>query len=220
MKKTLVVCALSVLMLGCVTTSTVLKLDPLTLDGQKHTKQEGLKTIVSAKNVQVTMRPTTDTYSPEDRPKLVFSVKSTAGSFTFSPKNIQVFVDGNPHKVFTYNELVADIKALVEKDKAKAEKVKEAQYMSGGSSGDMNTSSANKEYNTKLYRIEQEAAEALKELKANALKNQRVSPGEEYSGQVTIEKIPNPEQTHEIKVIVTVNKEKHEFLLNQVTIQQ
>jgi hypothetical protein len=219
MKKTLVACALCVLMLGCVTTS-MLKLDPLTLDGQKHIKQDGLKTIVSTKNVHVTMRPATDIYTSEDRPRLVFSVKGTAGSFTFSPKNIQVSVDGAPHKVFTYDELLADIKAQLKEKKEKAEKVKEAQYMSGSGGGGMGTNSANQQYKTTLTRLEQEAAAAEKELKATALKNIRVSPGKEYSGQVTIEKIPNPEQTHEIKIIVTVNKETHEFLLNQVTVKQ
>ena len=44
--------------------------------------------------------------------------------------------------------------------------------------------------------------------------------GTEYSGQVTIETIPNPAETHEIKVIVTVNKETHEFLLNQVEVKK
>ena len=109
MKKTFVAFVLCVLMLGCVTTS-MLKIDPLTLDGQKKTTQEGLKTIVSEKNVHVTIRPATDIYSSEERPRLVFGVKSTAGSFMFSPTNIQVFVDGNPHRVFTYEELVADIR--------------------------------------------------------------------------------------------------------------
>jgi archaellum component FlaG (FlaF/FlaG flagellin family) len=219
MKRTLVAFVLCVLMLGCVTTS-MLKINPLTLDGQKKTTQDGLKTIVSEKNVLVSVRPATDMYTTEERPKLVFSVKSTAGSFMFSPANIQVFVDGNPHRVFTYEELVADIKEQVEKDKEKAEKVKEAQYMSGGSGGGMGTQSANKQYQTTLYRIEQEAADAIKELDATALKNKRVSPGTEYSGQVTLEKIMNPAQTHEIKVIVAVNKETHEFLLNQVEVKK
>ena len=218
MKKTLFAFALCALMLGCVTTST-LKLNPLTLDGQKKLTQEGVKAISSEKNVLVTIRPATESYTSEDRPRLVVNVKSTAGAFMFSPENIKVFVDGNPHRVFTYDELVAGIKEQEQKEKEKAEKVKEAQYMSGGSGG-MSTSSANKQYNTTLYRIEQEAAEALKQLDAVALKNLRVSPGKEYSGQVTIEKIPNPEQTHEIKVAVTVNKETHEFLLNQLAVKQ
>lgn len=218
MKKTVFVFALCMLMLGCVTTS-LLKLDPLTLDGQKKTSQEGIKTIVSEKNVHVAIRPATETYTSEDRPKLLVSVNSTAGAFTFSPQNIQVFVNGNPHRVFTYDELVADIKEWEKKEKEKAEKVKEAQYMSGGGGG-METSSANKEYNTTLYRIEQEAADSLKELNATALKSGRVLPGKEYGGQVTMEKIPNPEQTHEIKLIVTVNKETHEFLLNQIEVKK
>ena len=218
MNKTLVGFILCVLMIGCVTTST-LKIDPLTLDGQKKSTQDGLKTISSEKNVLVTIRPATETYTAEDRPKLVLSVNSTAGSFMFSPKNIQVFVDGNPHHVFTYDELVADIKDKENKAKERAEKLKQSSYMDGGG-GAMGTTGANKQYDADIYRAEVEAANALKELSATALRNIRVLPGKEYSGQITIEKIPNPVQTHEIKVIVTVNKETHEFLLNQVEVKK
>ena len=214
MKKTVFTIVLCLLMLGCVTTS-MLKLDPLTLDGQKKSTKDGFKTVTSEKNVHVTIRSATDVYTSEDRPKILVSVYSTAGAFTFSPKNIQVFVDGNPHHVLTYDELVADVKEKEKAAKEKAEKVKNSQYMGGS-----NASVANNQYTATLNKIEKETIDALKELDANALKSIRATPGKEFSGQVTIEKIPDPSQKHDIKMIVTVNKETHEFLLNQVVVQQ
>lgn len=218
MKKMFLAFVLVVLMPGCVTTS-LLKLDPLTLDGQKKTKIEGVKAVVSEKNVHVTIRPATETFTSEDRPRFVVSVLSTAGAFTFSPQSLQVFVNGNPHKVFTYDELAAGIREKESDEKKKAEKLKEAQYMSGGGGG-MNTTTANEQYNSTLYRIERETLEALKELDATALKSIRAEAGKEYSGYVTMETIAEPSLTHEIKVIVTANKETHEFLLNQVEVQK
>lgn len=214
MKKTVFAIALGMLMLGCVTT-TMLKLDPLTLDGQKKSSQDGFKTVTSEKNVRVKVRSATDTYTSEDRPGLGISVYSNAGAFTFSPKNIQVFVDGKPQRVFTYNELVADVRENQMAEKEKAEKIRNAEQMGGGG-----VNNANDQYFAMLNMIEKETVSALKELDATYLKSIRVTPGQEYSGHVTIEKIPDPSQKHEVKMIVTVNKETHEFLLNQIVVQK
>ncbi len=88
--------------------------------------------------------------------------------------------------------------------------------MSAGQAGGLNTVSTNENYNKMLSRIEIETQSSLKEVNATALKNIRVQPGKQYSGQVTIGKIPDPNLSHEIKVIVKANGETHEFLLNQV----
>jgi hypothetical protein len=219
MKKLFFAFVLCVLMSGCVTIST-LRLDPQPLTGQKKVSQEGVSAVVSEKKVTVTVRPSTDTYSSEDRPRLVVGVYSTEGSFTFSTNNIQVFVDGNPHRVFTYDELVADVMHQEKIAKDKAEKLKEAQYMTGGSGGGLSTDNANKQYTTSLYKAEKDARDALKDLNDTALRDLRVLPGKQYTGYVTIEKITNPSQSHEIKVIVTADGEKHEFLLNQVEVKK
>lgn len=216
MKKMLFAFVLCILILGCVTTST-LRLDSQTLTGQKKVSQEGVDAVVSEKKVVVTVRPSTDTFSSEDRPTLVVGVYCTENPFNFSPNNIEVFVDGNPHRVFTYDELVADIKEQEGVEKKKAETVKQSQYASGAGGG-MATGNANKQYNTSLMAAEKRAYNALKELAATGLKNIRVLPNKQYSGHVTIEKIPNTSLSHEIKVIVTVPGEKHEFLLNQVKV--
>ena len=82
----------------------------------------------------------------------------------------------------------------------------------------MATTSANFQMNSRLNALEKKTEKSLKDLRANALKDFTVMPNTQYSGHVTIEKIPNPSKSHEIKVIVTVIGEKHEFLLNQVMI--
>jgi hypothetical protein len=216
MKKMLFAFVLCLLVQGCVTTS-MLRLDPQAQTGQKKESQEGVDAIVSEKKVLVTVRPSTNTYSSEDRPTLVVSVYCTEEPFNFSTKNIQVFVDGNPHRVFSYDELVADIREQEKTAKEKAQKMKEAQYMTGGSS--MSTTSANSQYTANLIKIEDNTIKSLKDLDANSLKDIRVLPGKQYSGHVTIEKIPNTSQSHEIKVIVAALDDTHEFLLNQVEVK-
>lgn len=217
MKKILITLISCMVLFGCVTTST-LKLDPRPLTGQEKVSKEGVSAVVSKKDVLVTIRPASDTYSSKERPKLVVSLYCTEGSFTFSPENIEVFVDGTPHKVFTYNELAADIKSQEKKAKETAERVRDSQYMSGGEIGGVENDFAIKEYESTIYRINKETLSSLKELNATALKNIRVQPGKRCGGCVTIEKIPNPDQSHEIKVIVKANGETHEFLLNQVEV--
>jgi hypothetical protein len=93
----------------------------------------------------------------------------------------------------------------------------EAQYSTPGG-GAMATDSANKQMQARIRAIEKNTKKSLEDLDATILKNTRVLPNTQYSGHVIIEKIPNPSQSHEIKVIVTVAGEKHEFLLNQVEV--
>ncbi len=101
---------LGLLLQGCAATKT-LTLDPLALDGQQKVLQEGVETIISPRKALVAIRPGTNTYSSEGRPTFVVTVlNGTDESFEFSTEDIQVFVDGEPHKVFTYDELVADVK--------------------------------------------------------------------------------------------------------------
>ena len=214
MKRNIIALILCMVLFGCVTTST-LKLDPQTLAGQEKVSKEGVSTVVSKKDVLVSVRPSSDTYSSVERPKLVVSVYCTEGSFTFSPENVQVFVDGNPHHVFTYRELVDDIKEKERMEKDKAEKMRKAQYMNTGASG-ASASVSNNQYTANLNEIERKTYDALKELEITALKSITVQPGKQCGGCITIEKIPDPTLSHEIKVIVKANGETHEFLLNQV----
>lgn len=96
------------LLQGCATT---LKLDPVALDGQQEIFQEGTKTLISAKQSLVAIRPSSTTYQSDKRPTLVVSVlNGRDDQFNFSTEDIEVFANGHSVKIFTYDELVAEIK--------------------------------------------------------------------------------------------------------------
>lgn len=112
MEKRIIVFVLSLAVLliqGCVTVKSY-RLTPEVLSGQKVNEQQGVKRIVSNKKAgAVYVRSSRDTYTQDDYPAIevgVFSEKS----FDFSPDDIKIFVDGNPHKIMTIDEMVADIK--------------------------------------------------------------------------------------------------------------
>ena len=66
---------------------------------------------MSPKKALVAIRPEAKTYSSDDRPTIVITVlNGTEKPFDFSTENVRVFVDGDSHKVFTYDELVAEVK--------------------------------------------------------------------------------------------------------------
>jgi hypothetical protein len=212
MKKIIFTFVLCLLIQGCAPTLTY-KLDPQVLNGQEQISQEGTKAVISQKKARVAIRPLTDTYSLEDRPAFVISVYATEEPFNFSTENIQVFVDDNRHRVFTYDELVADIKEQERASIKKAEAWKSSQYMDGG--GDFVT----KEYDSRINTIQKKTRNSLENLDATMLRKTTVFPNNWHSGHVTIEKIPNPAQPHKIKVIVTAAGEEHEFLLNYFMVQ-
>ena len=108
MRKIIFVFVLIFFLQGCATT---LRLDPVATDGQQEIYQEGTKTLISAKNSLVAIRPSANTYQSSQRPTLVVSVlNGTEKPFNFSTENIDAYVNGKPVKVFTYDELVAEIK--------------------------------------------------------------------------------------------------------------
>lgn len=108
MKRLLTIAILGFLLQGCAST---LKLEPHALDGQQRIFQEGVEAIISPKAALVAIRPSATTYSSEGRPTIVVTVlNGTEEPFNFSTEDVQVFVDGEPHKVFTYDELVAEVK--------------------------------------------------------------------------------------------------------------
>ncbi len=108
MKRLLLVFITVLFLHGC---ASSLKLDPYALDGQKEIYQEGVESIISPKKSLVAIRPAESIYSSGNRPKIVITVlNGTDEPFNFSTENVQVFVDDNPHKVFTYDELVAEVK--------------------------------------------------------------------------------------------------------------
>ena len=68
--------------------------------------------------------------------------------------------------------------------------------------------------------IEIETEKTLAALNAVMLKKTTVLPNKWHRGYTAIEKIPDPARPHEIKIIVAVAGEEHEFLFNHSKIQQ
>ncbi len=93
---------------GCATT---LKLDPVASGEQKEIFQGGTETLISAKQSLVAIRPSANSYQSVQRPSLVVSVTNgTDEQYNFGPENISASVNGQSVKVFTYDELVAEVK--------------------------------------------------------------------------------------------------------------
>lgn len=96
------------LLQGCATT---LKLDPVASEEQKEIFQGGTETLISAKESLVAIRPSTNSYQSVQRPSLVVSVTNgTDEPYNFGPENISASINGQSVKVFTYDELVAEVK--------------------------------------------------------------------------------------------------------------
>jgi hypothetical protein len=126
---------------GCAST---LKLDPVASEDQQEVFQEGTEMVISSKSSVVAMRPSTNTYTSTLRPTLVVSVfNHTDEPHVFSTENIEVFVNGDPVKVFTYDELVAEIK----QQQASAALVAAL----NGAAQSMNAANAGKTYHSGSY---------------------------------------------------------------------
>ena len=109
MKKIIFIAALSISLLGCETTQPSIKLMPEALTGQRIIDQGGADAVISHKNTSAAVRPPSEAFLLESRPMLYISVYSADKPFDFSTEDIQVFVDGNSHRVFTYDDLVNEV---------------------------------------------------------------------------------------------------------------
>ena len=109
MRKIFIVSAICLLMLGCKTVSSY-KLSGQALEGQERLNREGIEDIVSFKKATVFIRPSKDIYAPEinARPSFIVGVKGDR-EFEFSTDNIKAYVDGNPHRIMTYEELLKEV---------------------------------------------------------------------------------------------------------------
>ena len=107
MKKLFVLMLAIGVLQGCATT---LKLDPVASGEQKKVFQGGIETLISAKQSLVAIRPSAKSYQSVQRPSLVVSVTNgTEESYNFGPENIRASVNGQSVKVFTYDELIAEV---------------------------------------------------------------------------------------------------------------
>lgn len=254
MKNIIFTFVLCLLIQGNVSAETIMKLDPQVLKGQKIVTQENSEAIVSHKiKTSVALRPPPDGYSLEGRPMILVNVYGTDKSYDFSTGDIQVFVDGNPHRLFTYDEYVDEIK-IRQKNEVTAVETKYAAlsrdsaqgaYMpssspevstpsakdtvgsmsSGGYQYDVSSlargqSQINAEMQAQKEAIEKRTAQELAVADAIMLKKTTILPNKWHRGYAVIEKIPDPTQRHEVKIIVTVAGEDHEFLLKHLKTQE
>lgn len=254
MKKFITILVSCALIQGCAST---LKIDPQALEGQQEIYQEGVEAVISPKNALVAIRPSTNTYSSEGRPTFVVSVlNGTETSFNFSTEDIQVFVDGVPHRVFTYDELVAEVKRQQAWAAVAAALNGAAQSMNAANAGHTYHSgttnayaydnygnsaygygsysgysynaaaaqqaqaAANAQTQANMQAIKNQAEQSLNSLGSTMLKKTTVLPQSWHGGYVTIAKIPNSAQPHEIKVVISAAGEDHEFLLQHFKVEQ
>jgi hypothetical protein len=254
MKKIIFTFVLCLLIQGYVSAETTMKLAPQVLNGQKIITQENSEAIISHKKSSVALRPPPDGYSSEGRPMILVSVYGTGKSFDFSTEDIQVFVDGKPHGLITYDEWVGDIKqhqaneltaiesryAALSRDAAKGAYTPSSDpevfspsnkdstvgsTSAGGVTYDVSSlarsqSQINSEKQAEKDAIEMRTAKELAVADAVMLKKTTVLPDTWHRGFIAIEKIPDPTQPHEVKIIVAVAGEKHEFLLNHLKTQE
>lgn len=216
MKKTIIAFVLCLLMMGCVTTST-LKFVPQALNGQETISKDGVEAVVSQKKARVTVQPAAGTYTSQDRPTIAVSVYGGEETFNFSTEDIQVFVDGNPHRIIPYDELVEEIENREKRELSRLKLENDKRREGAGGSADL-AYRVEQEYNSDVADVKREKKQAIRALDATMLKKTTVSPHEECSGHVTMEKIPNPAQPHEVKVVVRAAGEEHEFLLKHLQV--
>jgi len=254
MKNIIFTFVLCLLIQGYVSAETTMKLVPQVLNGQKIITQENSEAIISHKKSSVALRPPPDGYSSEGRPMILVNVYGIGKSFDFSTEDIQVFVDGKPHGLITYDKWVGDIKqrqaneltAIESKYAALSRNAAKGAYTpssdpevfspsdndgvvgsksAGGYKYDVSSlarsqSQINSEMQAEKDAIEMRTAKELAVADAVMLKKTTVLPNTWHRGFVAIEKIPDPTQPHEVKIIVTVAGEKHEFLLNHLKTQE
>ncbi|HEY9129071.1 MAG TPA: membrane lipoprotein lipid attachment site-containing protein [Sulfurovum sp.] len=107
MKKIILGILAVALLSGC---GSNLKLTPEPQKGQKKVFNNGNEVVVSSKRSSVLLSSLTPTYKSNTKPKIFIGLKNrTSKSFNFSTENVQAFVDGKPHKIYTYEELADEI---------------------------------------------------------------------------------------------------------------
>jgi len=231
---------------GCATT---FQLDPIELKGQQTVFQEGVGAILSKKRSIVEVRPSSTTYSSEKRPSFVITVfNGTDSPFNFSTENIKVYVDDIRHRIFTYDELIEEVKRQQDwavvgaalNDVANSMNAANAgySYHSGtvnayayGNSGNsahgygsysgytydaaaaqQAQTAANAKTQAYINAIRQRTEQSLNALSSTMLKKTTIMPSGSHSGYITSDKIPNSNQHRNVKIVVSVPGEKHEFL--------
>ena len=197
---------------------------------------------MSAKNSLVTIRPSANTFQSEQRPSLVVSVTNgTDESYNFSSDDIRASVNGQSVKVFTYEELVAEVKSQQAWAILGAALGGAAQSYSAANSGYTYNSSyygsgygsnryapysgytynsaavqqaqaaANAQNQANMAAIKTETDTALNRLSSTILRKETVFPKKTFGGYITLDKFPVTDSANEVTLNVSVGGEMHQF---------
>jgi hypothetical protein len=226
-------------MQGC---STTLKLNPVASDEQNEIFQGGTKALISTKKSLVTIRPSANSYQSGQRPSLVVSVTNgTDASYNFSPDNIRASINGQSVKVFTYEELVAEVNsqqawailgaalgsAAQSFSAANSGYTYNTSYYSSGYGGNRYTPYSSYTYNSaavqqaqaatnaqnqaNMAAIKTQTDKALDRLSSTILRKETVFPQKTVGGYITLDKFPVPDSANEVTLNVSAGGEMHQF---------
>lgn len=131
---------------GCAST---IRVQPIAGPDQQTMYKDGTEAIISKKRSVVAVRPSTNTYTSEQRPTFVVSVlNGTDKPIVFSTENITASASGSALKVFSYDELVAEVENQRKWAAVAAALSGVAQSMSAAQAGNQYTYGS---YNTNYY---------------------------------------------------------------------
>lgn len=131
---------------GCAST---LRVQPIAAPDQQTMYKDGKEAIISKKRSVVAVRPSDNTYTSEQRPTFVVSVlNGTDKPIVFSTEDITASASGSPLKVFSYDELVAEVENQRKWAAVAAALSGMAQSMSAAQAGNQYTYGS---YNTSYY---------------------------------------------------------------------
>jgi hypothetical protein len=245
-KITLLIVTSLLLLQGCATT---IQLAPVAREDQKTVYRQGLQTLLSSQESIVAVRPESGTYESSSRITFLVSVfNGTDEPLVFSIENIEAYVGDSGHRVFTYEELAAEVRrrqawAAVGAalsglgDSMSASSAGHTYHYGTTSSyayGSQGTSAfghgtySGYSYNSAAAQQAQAAADArtqenmrriadqtersLEQLGSTVLMKETVMPGYWHGGRVTIEKVPDSAVPSQVKLVVWVGREQHEFV--------
>lgn len=253
MKKVLGIIIALLALQGCTST---LAIKPIPQEGQYQVYKEGVEAVLSDKNALVAIRPSSSTYNSSERPTIVISVlNKTNEPFNFSTDNVHAYLDGEPLRVFTYEELAAEVKKAQAWAAVAAALNGMAQSMNAANagytyqSGSFNASAygnngysahgygsysgysynaaaaqqaqaaANAQTQAKMDAIRNQTEQSLAQLSSTILRKSTVMPQSWHGGYIALDNIADVNQPHEIKLLVDLAGEVHEFTLDHLKIQ-
>lgn len=136
----------TVLLNGC---ASIVRVDPMATAEQTTVFKNGTEAIVSKKRYVVAIRSSVNMYTSDNFPAFVVSFHNISDKpVTFSTENISAFIAGTGLRVFSYEELVAEVESKRKWAVFSAALSGAAQSMSAAQEGNQFTQGT---YNTSYY---------------------------------------------------------------------